>query len=489
MMRTHSRFLGLVPLLTLAACSGDPRDTTPAELEEFAAGYTAAWSSQDAASVAGFYSPNGSLRINDGEPSVGRAALTATARSFMTALPDLALVMDSLGRAGDRVIYHWTLTGTNTGPGGTGNPVHISGFEEWRFGPDGLIADSRGHMDEAEYARQLREGASTLALPRWNFDSAMIFPSSGTLSRPEDGVALADGSLLVVDQVHGLRRIDPDGSSAPFGGMVAAGYLHAPPEHPGGANGISLEPDGTHVLVADVFHGGIYRVDVVTGEAERVYAHTYGVNTAVRDSRGAIWFTQSAQNTPEEGEARMWANVDVPAPEGALLRLGMEDGAFSDRAEVRVDSLFFANGVVLDEPGGHLYLAETLGGRVHRFAVDWDEGRLSDPTVVVEGVAPDNLELDGAGRLWIALPLANELLVVDTKTGTRHTAFRSRTPEQEEIHAEFQRRGESGTPRMELLTPELWTPLPGLLTGVILSPDGGPVYLSGLGNALVKLER
>ena len=32
-------------------------------------------------------------------------------------------------------------------------------------------------------------------------------------------------------------------------------------------------------------------------------------------------------------------------------------------------------------------------------------------------------------------------------------------------------------------------PLPGLVTGVILTPDGGPVYLSGLGNALVKLER
>jgi hypothetical protein len=73
----------------------------------------------------------------------------------MTALPDMRLVMDSLGQAGDRVTYHWTLTGTNTGPGGTGHPVHISGYEEWLFGPDGLIADSRGHMDEAEYERQL----------------------------------------------------------------------------------------------------------------------------------------------------------------------------------------------------------------------------------------------------------------------------------------------------------------------------------------------
>ena len=42
---------------------------------------------------------------------------------------------------------------------------------------------------------------------------------------------------------------------------------------------------------------------------------------------------------------------------------------------------------------------------------------------------------------------------------------------------------------MELFAPDWWAPLPGLVTGVILSPDGGPVYLSGIGNALVKLPR
>jgi hypothetical protein len=63
--------------------------------------------------------------------------------------------MDSLGRSGERVTYHWTLTGSNSGPGGNGNPVHISGFEEWLFGPDGLVSHSQGHMDSSEYQRQL----------------------------------------------------------------------------------------------------------------------------------------------------------------------------------------------------------------------------------------------------------------------------------------------------------------------------------------------
>ena len=189
-------------------------------------------------------------------------------------------------------------------------------------------------------------------LPQWTFDISMTFPGDGSLSRPEDGVALADGRLIVADQVHGLRRLEPDGTSAPFGEMVAAGYVHSPPEHSGGANGVSLEPGGSHLLVADVFHGGIYRVNVTTGAAERVYQHRYGVNTAIRDSRGAIWFTQSAHNTPDDGEARMWATVDIPRPEGALLRLGMKDGRLATEAEIVVDSLYFANGVAIDETGG-----------------------------------------------------------------------------------------------------------------------------------------
>jgi hypothetical protein len=50
------------------------------------------------------------------------------------------------------------LTGTNTGSGGTGKFVKISGFEEWRFGPNGLIAESLGHFDVAKYKRQLEGG-------------------------------------------------------------------------------------------------------------------------------------------------------------------------------------------------------------------------------------------------------------------------------------------------------------------------------------------
>jgi hypothetical protein len=125
------------------------------KLNQFATRYTAAWCSQHAASVASFFAEQGSLKINDGAPAIGRDAITSSAQGFMTAFPDLVVTMDRLAVSGTKTEYHWTLTGTNAGPGGTGKFVRISGFEEWRFGPDGLIAESIGHFDAADYQRQL----------------------------------------------------------------------------------------------------------------------------------------------------------------------------------------------------------------------------------------------------------------------------------------------------------------------------------------------
>jgi hypothetical protein len=133
------------------------------ELRDFATRYTAAWCSQNPASVAAFFSLDGSLRVNDNPPSVGRDEVARVAQSFMSAFPDLSVVMDNLLLRGEEAEYHWTLTGTNTGPGGTSRRVRITGFEKWRMGRDGLIAASLGHFDAAEYRRQLEDGTRTMA--------------------------------------------------------------------------------------------------------------------------------------------------------------------------------------------------------------------------------------------------------------------------------------------------------------------------------------
>lgn len=127
-------------------------------MDSFAEEYARAWSSGDPERVANFFSEKGSLQINDGEPSVGRHAIAEDARGFMTAFPDLVVTFDKLAPSEQGTEFHWTLTGTNTGPGGTGNRVRISGYEVWRLGADGLIAESKGFFDTDEYDRQIRHG-------------------------------------------------------------------------------------------------------------------------------------------------------------------------------------------------------------------------------------------------------------------------------------------------------------------------------------------
>jgi uncharacterized protein (TIGR02246 family) len=125
-------------------------------LHDFADRYTAAWCSDDPSQVADFFALNGALTINGGVPSVGRDAITASAASFMQAFPDLVVTLRSVEDTDGRVAYHWTLAGTNTGPGGTGRAVRIDGTELWQLDDDGLIADSIGTFDAEEYARQLQ---------------------------------------------------------------------------------------------------------------------------------------------------------------------------------------------------------------------------------------------------------------------------------------------------------------------------------------------
>jgi hypothetical protein len=97
------------------------------KLRDFASRYTAAWCSQDAASVAAFYSPRGSLTINGGTPSVGRVAITEAAQGFMAAFPDLMVYMDDLLEDGGRVIYKWTLERIMAPEAGARYPVCLAG--------------------------------------------------------------------------------------------------------------------------------------------------------------------------------------------------------------------------------------------------------------------------------------------------------------------------------------------------------------------------
>jgi nuclear transport factor 2 (NTF2) superfamily protein len=122
------------------------------QIEQLARNYTEAWCSRDPARVAGLYVPGGMIAINGGDA----AGIAAVAEAFIAAFPDIEVFMDDLVLREDGIVeYRWTFTGTSVE---TGKSVRVPGFEEWTIASDGLIAESRGHYDQAEYDRQLTHG-------------------------------------------------------------------------------------------------------------------------------------------------------------------------------------------------------------------------------------------------------------------------------------------------------------------------------------------
>lgn len=315
-----------------------------------------------------------------------------------------------------------------------------------------------------------------------------LFPVDRSLTHAEDGVVLPDGRLLVGDWDHGLVTLDPDGAKRPFGDFEAAGFRTKPDPLWNSPNGVSWEPDGRHVLVADITGGHIYRVDTHTEAVTRIYDHPYGVNAVVRDASGAIWFTQSTENAAGEGsEARMFAAADRPLGDGSVWRIAPEDVGNADLRAVRaIEGLDFANGIAFDAPRGRLYVAEIMASRILSFTVDPVSGELSDRRVLATLPTPDNIKLDANGDLWVASPFANAVYKVDPDSGDRRTMFAPTPEASARIMSETYRRLDEGEPVLPLLGPDIWGPMPGLLTGVILAPDG-TVYVSGLGDALVRL--
>ena len=124
---------------------------TNSELEEFEANYARAWSSHDPGAVVAFYAEEASIRVNNGPP----APIAEVAQSFMRDFPDMIVTFDRLEARDNGIAFHWTLIGTNTGPGGSGRQVRIGGHELWQINERGLIKKSEGHFDAADYARQL----------------------------------------------------------------------------------------------------------------------------------------------------------------------------------------------------------------------------------------------------------------------------------------------------------------------------------------------
>ena len=188
------------------------------------------------------------------------------------------------------------------------------------------------------------------------------------LQFPEGPIALADGSVLLVEIARGtLSRVTMDGRVS----VVA--------DLGGGPNGAAIGPDGAVYVCnnggfkwhteadgtllpagqADDYSGGrIERVNLGTGMVERVYEAVDGLglrgpNDLVFDAHGGFYFT-------DLGKARE-TDMDMGG-----VYYGRADGS---GASVIARPLLTPNGIGLSPDGSTLYFAETAGARLWAYDI------------------------------------------------------------------------------------------------------------------------
>ena len=243
------------------------------------------------------------------------------------------------------------------------------------------------------------------------------------LQFPEGPVAMADGSVLLVEIARGtLSRVLPDGR------------VHVVADLGGGPNGAAIGPDGAvyvcnnggfrfvsqpgdclrPVAQADDYRGGcIERVNLATGKAERLYDQVEGValkgpNDIVFDVDGGFWFT-------DLGKVR----------ERDMDRGGVFHARTDGRtAQVVAHPVMTPNGIALSPDGRTLYVAETEGARLWAFDVDgpgrvhkrpWPSPHGARPVVAAPGghyQRFDSMAVDALGNILVATLLHGGITVV-----------------------------------------------------------------------------
>ncbi|MDX1540033.1 MAG: SMP-30/gluconolactonase/LRE family protein [Geminicoccaceae bacterium] len=245
---------------------------------------------------------------------------------------------------------------------------------------------------------------------------------------PEGPVALADGSVLVVEIAAGrLTRVSPDGTK----------HVVATPG--GGPNGAAMGPDGKIYVCNnggfefaddgggrirpyrqawDYSGGRIERVDLETGAVEVLYRGTHdvplkGPNDIVFDGHGGFYFTDLGKVRSRELDrgAVFYARAD-----GSLVR------------EV-IFPMITPNGIGLAPDDRTLYVAETEAARLWAFDI-LEPGVVSkEPFPSPHGgrllAAPggryqrfDSLAVEADGRVCVATLVHGGITIVDPASGS-----------------------------------------------------------------------
>lgn len=232
------------------------------------------------------------------------------------------------------------------------------------------------------------------------------------LAFPEGPVAMADGSVLLVEmRRRTLSRVTADGAVS----LVA--------ELGGGPNGAALGPDGKvyicnnggrfhldgppaggapHAAPANHVGGSIQRVDLKTGAIEILYEACDGrrllaPNDLAFDAAGGFWFTDHGS---ADQKGLFYGGLYYASADGSGVR------------RVR-DHLISPNGIGLSPDEKVLYVADTRLARLIAFDVA-DPGALAEGAPRIAGAITtgqmfDSLAVEADGRVCVATVFAGAI--------------------------------------------------------------------------------
>jgi gluconolactonase len=247
------------------------------------------------------------------------------------------------------------------------------------------------------------------------------------LTFPEGPVAMDDGSVVLCEMGAGtITRVTPDGEKET---VAEPGY---------GPNGSAIGPDGKLYVcnnggsydlqpLGDLVlpvqpsekyagHGWIDRVDLETGEVERLYEDCdgeplKGTNDIVFDASGGFWFTDHGVR-------------DARRADRGYIYYAQPDGSQITEAAGPLD---FLNGIGLSPDGKRLYVSET-----YLKSVWWWEVEAPGRLALVEGLVPhggtflhgapgfaafDSLGIDSDGNVCVATLARGGFTVISPETG------------------------------------------------------------------------
>ena len=126
-------------------------------------------------------------------------------------------------------------------------------------------------------------------------------------------------------------------------------------------------------------------------------------NFVLIDGKDRIWFTVSS---------RKKEFMDGFRQDVADGYIGIIDGGVT---AIVADNLSFPNEIRIDASGNYLYVAETTGKRIRRCNLT-DDGKLGSPKAfgpqrLGDGF-PDGIAFDSLGNLWVAMVVAEKILVI-----------------------------------------------------------------------------